>query len=137
MYQDELLTYLNNSDSLESLSSSVLDYEYKNGRRYATYGSNQYILPNDEVSHPLPLARRKVVPYDILQVKLGDSLIDCLARMQPSRPVTAYLWAAVRRATSLRTCNEPEEDFRHRYWNWHLGNRRGHVKYFLVSFGLF
>ncbi|PLB47667.1 S-adenosyl-L-methionine-dependent methyltransferase [Aspergillus steynii IBT 23096] len=37
------------TDSLASLSSEVLAYEYKNGRRYATYGSNQYFLPNDEL----------------------------------------------------------------------------------------
>ncbi|KAI9036605.1 class I SAM-dependent methyltransferase [Aspergillus affinis] len=36
------------TESLDSLTSSVLAYEYKNGRRYATYGSNQFWLPNDE-----------------------------------------------------------------------------------------
>ncbi|PYH99434.1 hypothetical protein BO71DRAFT_405357 [Aspergillus ellipticus CBS 707.79] len=36
------------SESLHSVTSSVLGYEYKNGRRYAVYGSNQYVLPNDE-----------------------------------------------------------------------------------------
>ncbi|KAE8356232.1 S-adenosyl-L-methionine-dependent methyltransferase [Aspergillus coremiiformis] len=31
-----------------SLSSSVLNYEYENGRRYHKYGQAQYIMPNDE-----------------------------------------------------------------------------------------
>ncbi|PWY88638.1 S-adenosyl-L-methionine-dependent methyltransferase [Aspergillus sclerotioniger CBS 115572] len=36
------------TDSLQSLTSSVLAYEYRNGRRYAVYGSGRYVLPNDE-----------------------------------------------------------------------------------------
>jgi hypothetical protein len=33
-----------------SLSSSVVNYEYENGRRYHAYNAGKYALPNDEVS---------------------------------------------------------------------------------------
>ncbi|PYH40229.1 class I SAM-dependent methyltransferase [Aspergillus saccharolyticus JOP 1030-1] len=31
-----------------SLSSSILDYQYENGRRYASFRSGHYMMPNDE-----------------------------------------------------------------------------------------
>ncbi|RAH47506.1 class I SAM-dependent methyltransferase [Aspergillus brunneoviolaceus CBS 621.78] len=31
-----------------SLSSSILDYQYENGRRYASFRSGNYMMPNDE-----------------------------------------------------------------------------------------
>jgi 2-polyprenyl-3-methyl-5-hydroxy-6-metoxy-1,4-benzoquinol methylase len=37
-----------NSSSSTSLASSILHYEYSNGRRYSTYRSGSYLLPNDE-----------------------------------------------------------------------------------------
>jgi SAM-dependent methyltransferase len=37
-----------NSSASTSLASSILHYEYSNGRRYAGYRSGQYLLPNDE-----------------------------------------------------------------------------------------
>jgi hypothetical protein len=33
---------------LTSLSSSVLEYEYENGRRYCSNRSGNYMMPNDE-----------------------------------------------------------------------------------------
>lgn len=36
------------NSELTSLSSSVLSYEYENGRRYHGFRSGKYILPNDE-----------------------------------------------------------------------------------------
>lgn len=36
--------------SLQSLTSSITNYVYKNGRRYAASKSGAYRLPNDEVS---------------------------------------------------------------------------------------
>ncbi|PLB36482.1 class I SAM-dependent methyltransferase [Aspergillus candidus] len=33
---------------LTSISSSILNYEYKNGRRYHAYQAGSYVLPNDE-----------------------------------------------------------------------------------------
>lgn len=37
------------SDTI-SLSSSVVNYEYENGRRYHAYNAGKYALPNDEVN---------------------------------------------------------------------------------------
>ncbi|KAH7065704.1 methyltransferase [Paraphoma chrysanthemicola] len=37
-----------NSSGSTSLSSSILNYEYSNGRRYHGYRSGSYVLPNDE-----------------------------------------------------------------------------------------
>ena len=34
---------------LASLTSSVLEYEFENGRRYHGYKAGSYPLPNDEV----------------------------------------------------------------------------------------
>ena len=33
-----------------SITSSVVDYEYENGRRYHGYKAGSYAVPNDEVS---------------------------------------------------------------------------------------
>ncbi|KAL1981103.1 hypothetical protein VTN96DRAFT_3086 [Rasamsonia emersonii] len=40
-------TIWSSSDSA-SIASSVLNYQYENGRRYDTYGQGRYIMPNDE-----------------------------------------------------------------------------------------
>lgn len=34
-----------------SISDSILDYEFENGRRYHAYKAGSYPLPNDEVPH--------------------------------------------------------------------------------------
>ncbi|EFR05350.1 hypothetical protein MGYG_08361 [Nannizzia gypsea CBS 118893] len=39
--------------SLQSLTSSITSYVYRNGRRYASFREGRYCLPNDEVSVPL------------------------------------------------------------------------------------
>lgn len=36
------------ASSTQSLSSSVLNYQYENGRRYHAYREGEYILPNDD-----------------------------------------------------------------------------------------
>ena len=44
------LTDWNRRDvDLASLTSSVLEYEFENGRRYYAYKAGSYPLPNDEV----------------------------------------------------------------------------------------
>ncbi|PCD20256.1 hypothetical protein AU210_016668 [Fusarium oxysporum f. sp. radicis-cucumerinum] len=37
-----------NASSTQSITSSILKYREENGRRYATFGSGEYLLPNDE-----------------------------------------------------------------------------------------
>lgn len=39
-----------NSTDFTSLSSSLLDHVYENGRRYHSLNAGRYVLPNDEVS---------------------------------------------------------------------------------------
>ncbi|KAI3069785.1 hypothetical protein CBS147339_7756 [Penicillium roqueforti] len=39
---------LDNAGYTTSITSSVLDYQYENGRRYHSYHEGEYILPNDE-----------------------------------------------------------------------------------------
>ncbi|KAJ5978933.1 hypothetical protein N7501_002275 [Penicillium viridicatum] len=39
---------LDNASYTTSVTSSVLDYQYENGRRYHSYHEGEYILPNDE-----------------------------------------------------------------------------------------
>ncbi|KAM0185930.1 hypothetical protein ACHAPI_011968 [Fusarium lateritium] len=39
---------IGNASSTQSISSSILQYRVENGRRYTTYGSGEYLLPNDE-----------------------------------------------------------------------------------------
>lgn len=50
-YASEDPAFLTDSDkasSTQSLSSSVLNYQYENGRRYHAYREGEYVLPNDE-----------------------------------------------------------------------------------------
>lgn len=56
------------SDS-ESLSSSVLSYEYENGRRYHAYRAGAYPLPNDE-----PEQDRMDLLHHIHSLALGGEL---------------------------------------------------------------
>jgi hypothetical protein len=61
---DDLDSTLGSEDSSlrsVSLSSSIYDYRYENGRRYHAYRDGRYFLPNDEVeqvsrflTQPLP-----------------------------------------------------------------------------------
>ncbi|KAK3389162.1 S-adenosyl-L-methionine-dependent methyltransferase [Podospora didyma] len=41
-------TYASDVSETTSLSSSIFDYTYENGRRYHAYRAGQYLLPNDE-----------------------------------------------------------------------------------------
>ncbi|RMJ20852.1 Methyltransferase [Aspergillus sp. HF37] len=42
------LTDTDKASSTQSLSSSVLNYQYENGRRYHAYREGEYLMPNDE-----------------------------------------------------------------------------------------
>lgn len=50
-YSSEDPAFLTGTDaasSTQSLSSSVLNYQYENGRRYHAYREGEYIMPNDD-----------------------------------------------------------------------------------------
>lgn len=36
------------TDNTESLSPSVFDYQFENGRRYHAYEAGRYFMPNDD-----------------------------------------------------------------------------------------
>ena len=42
------LTATDAASSTQSLSSSVLNYQYENGRRYHAYREGEYVIPNDD-----------------------------------------------------------------------------------------
>lgn len=60
-----------NSSASTSLASSILHYEYSNGRRYAGYKSGQYLLPNDEQEQD-----RLDLLHHIFLLILGGKLYD-------------------------------------------------------------
>ncbi|KAE8155233.1 putative methyltransferase [Aspergillus avenaceus] len=48
LYSDEDYASGSNISSTTSLSSSILHYQYQNGRRYHAYRQGAYVIPNDE-----------------------------------------------------------------------------------------
>ncbi|KAH0610723.1 uncharacterized protein H6S33_011150 [Morchella sextelata] len=90
--------------STESLSSSIYEYRYENGRRYHAYKAGKYMLPNDEreqdrldiIAHvynlvhsgKLHLAPIDPNPQHILDIGTGTGIwaIDC-AEQYPSAQV--------------------------------------------------
>ncbi|KAJ9302775.1 hypothetical protein DTO271G3_149 [Paecilomyces variotii] len=46
--RDSAIDFEEQSSMNTSLASSILDYEYSNGRRYHAYNRGSYLLPNDE-----------------------------------------------------------------------------------------
>lgn len=69
-----------NSSSSTSLASSVLHYEYSNGRRYHGYRSGAYILPNDEQEQD-----RLDLLHHIFLLILGGKLYDAPVHPPPQR----------------------------------------------------
>ncbi|KAF2274051.1 S-adenosyl-L-methionine-dependent methyltransferase, partial [Westerdykella ornata] len=66
------------SNASTSIASSVLNYEYANGRRYHGYRSGAYILPNDETEQD-----RLDLLHHIFLLALGGQLF--VAPLQPER----------------------------------------------------
>lgn len=66
------------SSASTSLASSILHYEYSNGRRYAGYRSGSYLLPNDEQEQD-----RLDLLHHIFLLILGGKLYD--APINPTR----------------------------------------------------
>lgn len=64
-----------NSSSSTSLSSSILHYEYNNGRRYHGFRSGSYLLPNDEEEQD-----RLDLLHHIFLLILGGKLYDAPVR---------------------------------------------------------
>ncbi|PFH58447.1 hypothetical protein XA68_13675 [Ophiocordyceps unilateralis] len=64
-------TYGSGSDSAysESVTSSILNYQYENGRRYHAYREGQYVLPNDAQEQ-----ERLELQHHIWRLLLGGAL---------------------------------------------------------------
>jgi SAM-dependent methyltransferase len=69
-----------NSSTSTSLASSILHYEYSNGRRYHGYRSGQYVLPNDEQEQD-----RLDLLHHIFLLILGGKLYDAPIPTTPHR----------------------------------------------------
>ncbi|KAH3920380.1 hypothetical protein HBI56_069300 [Parastagonospora nodorum] len=68
------------SSASTSLASSILNYEYSNGRRYAAYRSGSYLLPNDEQEQD-----RLDLLHHIFLLLLGGKLYDAPIASAPTR----------------------------------------------------
>jgi ubiquinone/menaquinone biosynthesis C-methylase UbiE len=69
-----------NSAASTSLASSILNYEYSNGRRYHGYRSGAYVLPNDEQEQD-----RLDLLHHIFTLILGGKLYDAPIHPPPQR----------------------------------------------------
>ncbi|KAF2027177.1 S-adenosyl-L-methionine-dependent methyltransferase [Setomelanomma holmii] len=69
-----------NSSASTSLASSILHYEYSNGRRYHGYRSGSYVLPNDEQEQD-----RLDLLHHIFLLILGGKLYDAPIPTTPRR----------------------------------------------------
>lgn len=69
-----------NSSASTSLASSILNYEYTNGRRYHGYRSGSYVLPNDEQEQD-----RLDLLHHIFLMLLGGKLYDAPIYPTPQR----------------------------------------------------
>lgn len=63
------LTDTDTASSTQSLSSSVLNYQYENGRRYHAFREGAYILPNDEREQD-----RLDLHHHICRIAIGGAL---------------------------------------------------------------
>ncbi|TQB73934.1 hypothetical protein MPDQ_005413 [Monascus purpureus] len=62
------------ASSTTSVSSSVFEYQYENGRRYHAYRAGQYLLPNDELEQD-----RLDMTHHIFRLALGGDL--CITKL--------------------------------------------------------
>jgi SAM-dependent methyltransferase len=69
-----------NSSSSTSLASSIMNYEYSNGRRYHGYRSGAYVLPNDDEEQD-----RLDLLHHIFMLMLGGKLSDVPFTKPPAR----------------------------------------------------
>ena len=69
-----------NSTASTSLASSILNYEYSNGRRYHGYRSGAYVLPNDDQEQD-----RLDLLHHIFLLMLGGKLYDSPMSNPPQR----------------------------------------------------
>lgn len=113
---------------LASITSSVLDYEFENGRRYHAYRAGSYPIPNDEVSMDFITLRtcwkarytHQPVPYVALANKSSP-----IGGVRENRPQASYFPASVQRAYTLGTPGESRENPRPGHRDWYLGHRDG------------
>lgn len=107
-----------------SITASVLDYEFENGRRYHAYKAGSYPLPNDEVrlqisiGPRLPLCSIANQPRTIWKLKCHFA-----GRVGSYRPQTPCCLAARRWQPSFCSSKRSEAHSRYRDRDGNLGNR--------------
>ncbi|PGH33481.1 hypothetical protein GX50_03716 [[Emmonsia] crescens] len=65
--------------STTSITSSVLNFKYENGRRYSSDRAAEYILPNDEKEQD-----RLDLSHHVFQMVLGGALFRCPLALNPA-----------------------------------------------------
>jgi len=68
-YSDEGYDTASIASDLTSLKSSVMNYEYENGRRYHGYQAGKYMLPNDDKEQ-----ERLDILHHVFRLTLGGAL---------------------------------------------------------------
>lgn len=82
-YSTDDPAFLTDSDAStsQSLSSSVLNYQYENGRRYHAYREGEYIMPNDEQEQ-----NRMDLHHHVCRLAVSGALFRAPVRLEsPSR----------------------------------------------------
>ncbi|PQE20072.1 TAM domain methyltransferase protein [Rutstroemia sp. NJR-2017a BBW] len=77
---DSSYDYEDSISSSTSISSSILNYTYENGRRYHAYRSGEYMLPNDEQEQ-----QRLDLKHHVFKLVLGGRLFCAPIDANPQR----------------------------------------------------
>lgn len=72
---DAASDYASDVSGTASITSSVFNYEYENGRRYHGYRAGQYLLPNDDTEQ-----ERLDLTHHVFSLTLEGEL--CMAKLQ-------------------------------------------------------
>ena len=126
------------STDVTSLTSSIRNHVYENGRRYHSLNAGTYALPNDEVSSPGEWYRlnAKTVrnrPNRNGKALFASSVRSCRIYTDPMPQQVGYnaprSWYDVRRQPpGSAAAQEAQQGPRHWDWNRDLGNFHGRVK---------
>ncbi|RPA71232.1 S-adenosyl-L-methionine-dependent methyltransferase [Ascobolus immersus RN42] len=80
-YSDSCSLYADSEQSVtESLDSSVMKYQYENGRRYHNYRAGRYMLPNDEWEQD-----RMDMLHHLFLMLTGERLFECPLTDNPQK----------------------------------------------------
>lgn len=106
------------ASSTWSLSSSILDYEYENGRRYHAYRAGNYFLPNDEKEQTIldRIHYTSLLVSDTRTGCFGVLFLTCMLKLWKIGAARKALFRTTQRASCNPGCRD---------WYWNLGYRCG------------